>query len=371
MVDPRLKRLAEVLVNYSCRVKPGENVMLRVKGKQTALACCLVDAVYAAKGRPFLRMEDSAVMRSFLKGADTETVKLWAECDAFLFDKMQAFITIDAMDNATEYADIPQDRMQGWALHYGKPVYNDIVGAKTNWVLCGYPTASAAQAASMSTEAFEDFFFHVCCLDYAKMSKAMDALVGLMAATERVRLIGPGTDLTLSIKGQPVIKCDGINNMPDGEVFTSPIRNSVNGIITYNTPSIYQGKVYENVRFEFKDGRIISASGSDSEHINKLLDTDEGARYIGEFAIGVNPCITQPMRDTLFDEKIAGSFHLTPGNAYPSADNGNRSAIHWDLVNLQTPEYGGGEMYFDDVLVRKDGRYVLSELLCLNPENLI
>src|SRR5690606_5901834 len=207
-------------------------------------------------------------------------------------------------------------------------------------------------------------------LDYAAMSKAMDPLKALMDRTDRVRITGPGTDLTFSIRGIGSVKCDGHRNIPDGEVYTAPVRESVNGTITYNVPSVRGGFTFENVRFRFENGKIVEAEANDTKRLNDILDTDEGARYIGEFSIGFNPHILTPMKDTLFDEKIAGSLHFTPGQAYRKADNGNRSAIHWDLVLIQRPEYGGGEIWFDDRLIRKDGRFVVPELEPLNPENL-
>jgi len=240
----------------------------------------------------------------------------------------------------------------------------------TKWVLLRYPNAAMAQLAGMSRAAFEDYYFDVCCLDYAKMSKAMDSLVARLDNTSVVRITGPGTDLEFSIKGIGAVKCDGDRNIPDGEIYTAPVKDSVNGVLSVNTPSEEQGFTYENIRFEFKDGRIVNATANDTKRINELLDTDEGARYIGEFAFGVNPYILKPMKDTLFDEKISGSFHFTPGNAYEEADNGNRSAVHWDLVTIQREDYGGGEIYFDGELIRKDGIFVPEDLLCLNPENL-
>ena len=233
-----------------------------------------------------------------------------------------------------------------------------------------YPNPSMAQLAGSSQEAFEDFYFNVCTLDYKKMSDAMDPLVDLMNRTDRVHIKGPGTDLTFSIKGIPAVKCDGLRNIPDGEVYTAPVRESMNGVISYNTFSEEQGFTFENIKFEVKDGKIIHATANDTDRINALLDTDEGARYFGEFAIGVNPYVLSPMKDTLFDEKICGSFHLTPGKCYEDAFNGNHSAVHWDLVMIQRPEYGGGEIYFDNVLIRKDGIFVTDELKGLNPENL-
>ena len=240
----------------------------------------------------------------------------------------------------------------------------------TKWVILRYPNPSMAQLAGQSLDAFEDFYFDVCTLDYAKMNRAMEALAALMEKTDNVKIKGPGTDLSFSIKGIPAVKCAGECNIPDGEVYTAPVRESMNGIISYNTPSEEQGFTYENIVFEIKNGKIVDAKANNNERINQLLDTDEGARYFGEFAIGVNPYVLEPMKDTLFDEKIAGSFHLTPGAAYEDAFNGNKSAVHWDLVMIQRPEYGGGEIYFDDVLIRKDGLFVIPELECLNPENL-
>src|SRR5690606_32848804 len=239
------------------------------------------------------------------------------------------------------------------------------------WVVLRYPNPSMAQLAGMSTEAFEDFYFRVCNLDYAKMDRAMDPLKELMDRTDRVRIVGPGTDLSFSIKGIGAVKCSGRRNIPDGEVYTAPVRDSVNGTISFNVPSVYNGFKYENVRLTFRDGRIVEASANDTARINALLDTDEGARFVGEFSLGFNPHILHPMNDILFDEKIAGSLHFTPGQAYEEADNGNRSAIHWDLVLIQRPEYGGGEVWFDDVLIRKDGRFVHPALEGLNPERLV
>ncbi len=228
-----------------------------------------------------------------------------------------------------------------------------------------------AQLANTSTEEFEDFYFNVCNLDYSKMSKAMDPLKTLMDRTDKVRIVSPGTDLTFfSIKGIGSVKCEGHRNIPDGELYTAPVRDSVNGTLSYNTTSVYKGTVFENIVFEFENGKIVKAASNHTDKINDVLDSDEGARYIGEFSLGFNPYILHPMKDTLFDEKIDGSLHFTPGQAYKEADNGNRSNVHWDLVLIQRPEYGGGEIYFDDVLVRKDGRFVLDELAGLNPENL-
>ena len=295
---------------------------------------------------------------------------MWAKRDADFMDKMDCYIGIRGGDNSYELSDVPEDIMQEYDKRYGIPVHSDRRVAHTRWVILRYPTPSMSQLASMSTEAFEDYFFDVCCLDYQKMSNAMNPLVDLMNRTDKVRIVAKDTDLTFSIKGIPAIKCDGACNIPDGEVYTAPVKNSVNGVISYNTPSIENGFRFENVRLEFKDGKIVKATANNSEKANAIFDTDEGARYVGEFAIGVNPYVTKAIGDILFDEKISGSIHFTPGCSYDDAPNGNKSAVHWDLVLCQTPEFGGGEIWFDDVLIRKDGRFVIPELFVLNPENL-
>jgi aminopeptidase len=256
------------------------------------------------------------------------------------------------------------------AMKLLKPVLDQRVN-KTKWVVLRWPTPSMAQMAGMSTEAFEEFFFRVCTLNYSKMEAAMKPLAALLNNTDRVRIVGQGTDLNFSIRGIPTVSCSGKHNIPDGEVFTCPVRDSVQGQIRFNAPTIYQGSAFDSIKLVFNHGRIVDATGSNPTRINEILDTDEGARFIGEFALGFNPHILEPMRDILFDEKIAGSFHFTPGQAYEEADNGNRSQVHWDLVCIQRPEYGGGEIYFDDKLVRKDGKFVLEELKALNPENLV
>ena len=284
--------------------------------------------------------------------------------------KMDAFIGVRGDDNSAELSDVPEDKLDMYSKLYSSPVHHDIRVPKTKWVVLRYPTPSMAQSAHQSLESFENFYFNVCNMDYKKMSDAMDKLVDLMNETDKVHIKGEGTDLTFSIKGIPAVKCDGICNIPDGEVYTAPVKDSINGTLSYNTPSEYNSFTFDNVCLKFKDGKIIEATANDNERINKIFDTDEGARYIGEFAIGVNPYITKPMNNILFDEKIMGSFHFTPGNCYEDANNKNKSAIHWDLVCIQTTEYGGGEIYFDDVLIRKDGLFVLEELKCLNPDNL-
>lgn len=370
-MDERIKKLAYNLVNYSMKVQKNDKVYIDYSGESTeALASQLVKEVYEAGGVPFPHYTNQRVLRQMLMNCTEEQLKLKAEIDAKEMDQMDCYVAVRGTDNVTELSDVPSDKMQLYDIHYLTPVHHDIRIKKTRWVVLRYPNNSMAQLANTSLESFEDFYFNVCNLDYSKMDKAMDNLVEYMNRTDKVRIIGPGTNLTFSIKDIPAIKCAGEMNIPDGEVFTAPVRNSINGTLAYNAPAVFQGFTFENITLEFKDGKIINATANDSSRINKIFDTDEGARYVGEFAIGVNPYIIKPMKDTLFDEKIMGSFHFTPGMCYEEAPNGNESSIHWDLVCIQTPECGGGEIYFDDVLIRKDGRFVVKELETLNPENL-
>ncbi len=370
MRDPRIQTLANNLITYSVELKQGEKVLIENFGLQRELVTALVQEAYNAGGYPFVLLKDHQVDRSLLMGAQEEQLSMMASFEAQVMSEMDAYIGLRAGDNISELADVPSDKIALHGKTVGTKVHREIRVPKTKWVVLRYPSSSMAQLANTSTEAFEDFYFNVCNLDYGKMDQAMDSLVALLDRTDKIQLKGPGTDLTFSIKDIPSIKCAGKRNIPDGEVYTAPVRESINGTITYNTPSPYQGFTFENISFTFENGKIVKATANDNERINKILDTDEGARYIGEFAIGVNPYIQHPMKDILFDEKIDGSFHFTPGQCYEEASNGNHSSIHWDIVMIQRPEYGGGEIYFDDVLIRKDGHFSHPELDALNPENL-
>jgi len=370
-MDERIIKLAKNLVHYSTKVQEGEKVYLEYSGEESLpLVRQLIKEIYNVKGIPIVRTTNTSVLREVLLGSEKEQMDLMAKADSVLMNNVDCYIGIRAKLNSCELADVPTEKLNLYNNFYVKPVHLQIRLSK-KWCILGYPNYSVAQSAATSLESFEDFYYKVCNLDYEKMCKAMDSLVDLMDKTDKVRITGEGTDLNFSIKNIPAIKCCGECNIPDGEVYTAPVKDSVNGVISYNTPSIYNGFEYSNVRLVFENGKIIEATANDTEKINKVFDLDEGARYIGEFAIGVNPHITKPMKDILFDEKIMGSFHFTPGASYKEAFNGNESALHWDLVCIQTEEYKGGCIYFDDVLIRQNGRFVLPELECLNPENLM
>lgn len=371
MFDSRMKKLADTLVGYSTKVQPGERVLIEAFDAPAEMVTLLVDRVTEAGGIPFAQTYSSRVMRSLYMNASEEQTRIYGERDLAFMKQMQAYIGIRGGLNINETSDVPAEKRKIYQEHWQKPVTEWRV-SKSKWVVLRWPTPSMAQLAGMSTEQFENFYFDVCNLDYAKMAESEKPLKERMERADRVRILGPiDNDLVFSIEGMAAIQCDGDRNIPDGEVFTAPVRDSVNGVIHYNAPSVYQGKSFDDVKFVFENGKIVQATSTDTQGLNEILDTDEGARYIGEFSIGFNPHITQVMRDILFDEKIAGSLHFTPGQAYDEADNGNDSKIHWDLVLIQTPQHGGGEIWFDDELIRKDGRFVPDYLQGLNPENLI
>ncbi len=372
MIDERAKILAKNLVNYSVNVQKGEKVLIEAFGIDNEFVACLVEEVFKCGGYPFVNIRNHNVMRAMLNGSNEEYFKLWAKYDGFMMDDMDCYIGVRGGQNSFEMSDVDPDKNRLYNSLYSHPVHHEKRVNNTKWVVLRYPTPAMSQQAKMSTEKFEDFYFKVCNLDYSKIDKAMDSLKNLMLKTDKVRLVAPSTDLTFSIKDIGCKKCSGHMNIPDGECYSAPVKYSVNGKIKYNTPTSYNGMSFSNISLTFKDGKIVEAScDGDNEVLNKIFDTDEGARYVGEFSLGVNPYITKPMGDILFDEKISGSIHFTPGSCYEDCNNGNVSAIHWDLVLIMTKEYGGGEIYFDDVLIRKDGIFVLDELKCLNPENLI
>ncbi|MCP4567539.1 MAG: aminopeptidase [FCB group bacterium] len=360
MKDKRNEILAKSLINYSVELKKGETIMIEIKGKDTLeLAKELIKETTRIGAVPFWYYSDESLQRHWIGGASDDQFKAFGKLHLKLMKECDAYLGLRGSDNPFDLSDIDPKQMRKNQILYYKPVHLEQRVKRTRWCVLRFPNNAMAQLAETSQEKFESFYYDVCCLNYAKMSKAMTPLVRLLKKTNMVRIVAPGTDLSFSIKGVGVIKCDGQRNIPDGEVYTAPVRDSVNGFITYNTPSLYEGFTFENIRFEFRNGKIVDATCSGlNKKLNEILDSDKGARYIGEFAIGVNPFILHPMKDTLFDEKIAGSFHFTPGQCYDEAPNGNQSTIHWDLVQIQRKDYGGGEIYFDDKLIRKNGLFV-------------
>ena len=367
MHDIRFDNLAKLLAEYSIQLGRNETVLIEAFDVPEEMTIAIIRAVRNAGGIPFAQTYHARVNRALALEASDRQLNLMASHELARMKKMDAYIAVRGSNNITELSDVPAEKMKLIARKM-RPVQDQRV-KKTKWVVLRWPTASMAQLAGMSTEAFEDFYFGVCTLDYRKLQPGMKALKRLMEKTDRVEIKGPGTDLRFSIRGIPAVICGGDRNIPDGEVFSCPVKDSVEGYVTFNAPSIYQGIGFDNIRLEFKKGKIIDATSNETKKLNKVLDSDPGARYIGEFSLGFHPHILQPMRDILFDEKIAGSFHLTPGQAYEEADNGNRSQVHWDMVCIQRPEYGGGEVYFDGKLIRRDGEFLPKQLRSLNRDS--
>ena len=369
MYDPRFDTLADVATIHSTKIQPGERVLIESIDNPQEMVIALIRSVRKAGGIPIVELKQNRILREIILGDDAAGIKLISDYEAYRMERVDVYIGIRGSQNINEMVDIPE-AMQRYQRGWVTPVHLRIRVPHTKWVILRFPLPAFAQQAQKSTEAFEDYYFDVCTMDYSRMERAMGPLKSLMEKTNEVHIVGEDTDLRFSIKDIPVVPCAGECNLPDGECFTAPVRDSVNGKIHFNTPTIYLGTTFSDIRLRFLDGKIVEATANNTERLNEILDTDEGARYIGEFSLAFNPYITDPMLDTLFDEKIAGSFHFTPGQAYKEANNGNESSVHWDLIVRQTPENGGGEIYFDGNLVRKDGLFVHPDLEALNPENL-
>jgi aminopeptidase len=371
MPDPRWEQLADILINHSTRLAAGETLLIECFDLDDSTLPRLLVQKAARKGAyPLVETKDSRILRELIKNASEPQMRLFGEYERFRMERVQAYIALRGARNINEMADVPGERMNLYNTFHQKPVHYDCRIKNTKWCVLRLPNASMAQQAGMSTDAFESFYFDVCNLDYPRLARALRPLVERMEAAKEVHITGPETDLRFSIEGIPVVSCAGEMNIPDGEVFTAPVRDSVEGYVRFNTPTIYQGSSFDGVRLDFSQGRISNAdcTSGDVKKLRRILEADEGAAYTGEWSIGCNPRVLKPMRDILFDEKIAGSFHLTPGNAYDEADNGNRSKIHWDLVQIQRPDFGGGTIAFDGVPIRIDGRFIPEELRALDPE---
>jgi aminopeptidase len=371
MPDPRWETLADILINHSTRLQAGETLLVECFDLEDMTLPRLLIRKAAAKGAfPLVDTKETRLVRELVRNASEGQMRAWGGYELARMERVQAYVALRGSRNINEMADVPGDRINLYNTHFLKPVHFECRIKRTRWCVLRMPGPGMAQQAGMSTETFEDFYFDVCNLDYPRLSKALRPLVERMRSAREVHLTGPETDLRFSIEGIPVVPCAGEMNIPDGEVFTAPVRDSVQGHVRFNAPTVYQGTSFDGVRLEFRDGRVVAADcvGGEAKKLRRILDSDEGAGYVGEFSIGCNPRVLHPMRDILFDEKIAGSFHLTPGNAYDEADNGNRSKIHWDLVQIQRPDYGGGTIAFDGVPVRVDGRFVPEELKALDPE---
>ncbi len=370
--DNRLYQLAENVLKNSVKLKKGEKIYIEAFGPAVLdLMEIFIRKATELGGVPFYFYNDEHLLKAVIDNASEEQMKAFGETYRQQMASSDVYVALRGYDDIFALSDVNERQMALYMQHYYNPVHRSTRVPRTRWCVMRYPNQAMAALAKMSVEAFENFYFDACLVDYAKMCEAMTPLKELMERTDKVRIIAPGTDLAFSIKGIPAIKCCGEVNIPDGEVYTAPVKNSINGVVQFNTDTVYNGIFFSNVRLVFKDGRITEASSlANNDKLQDILETDAGSRYMGEFAFGLNPGITHPILDILFDEKIGGSFHMAIGNSYDEAPNGNSSSVHWDLIQMQDAVHGGGEIYLDGVLVRKDGRFVLPELEGLNPEEL-
>lgn len=365
-MDERLRKLSKTITNYSIDVKEGERVLISTSSiKTTPLIKLLIEDIAALGASAFVKITDTTISALLNKDLTTNRIKAMKEIYASELENYDSFISIVYKENDFELKNIDPNMKKELGL--ATLELDDIRINQRKWVLLNYPSTLDAYKSGKTTEEFYNFALDVMSVDYKKYNEDIVPLKELMEKTNMVRIVGPNTDISFSIKNMNAIPCCGEKNIPDGEIYSAPIKDSVNGTISYNTPCPYNGYVFNDVSLTFKDGKIINCSTSnDVNKLNEIFDLDEGARYVGEFAIGFNKMINEPMGDILYDEKIWGSIHFTPGRCYKDCDNGNSSSIHWDMVLIQTPKFGGGSIYFDDVLVRENGSFVLDELKHLN-----
>ena len=363
------QRFAALIVTQACAVQPGERVLTELTDPDEGLGAELIRAVHRVGGHPFYHQMRDTLEAAWISCADEDTIRRQADWDRQRMEQMDVFISLRRSENPCDLTEIPAEQAQLYRSLYTRPVHFETRLPHTRWLAMALPSPAMAQAAGMSTRELYQFYYDSCLIDYRQFHRRMMPLAELMTQTDQVRITGPQLELQFSVRDMDVSICRGNRNIPAGEVFTAPVPDSVEGHIRYNVPVRWEGQLFTGVTLAFSHGSIVNVSCEigDRERLAQIFDTDAGARYIGEFAMGTNPFIHRITGDILFDEKAAGSFHFTPGNSYGP---GNKSRIHWDMVRRMQPEYGGGDIYFDGVLVQRDGLFVLPELLPLNPENL-
>lgn len=358
--------LAQKLLRFSVNLQPGENILIQLSGLNgIGLVRALAQEARAIGAHPFFNIQDTETQRILLEAGDATYWERQANVDGLpLMKQMHAFIGIRASLNIYESADVTKAANKAYAEKYLHPVHFEQRVKQTKWCILRYPSEAFAMNAKMPTSRFTEYFYDACLLDYSQLKEAMLPLEEMLRAGKEIHMKGEGTDIRFSIEGQNWVPCYGTHNIPDGELFSAPLLHSVNGHIRY-APSVYQGKPFEFVELHVKDGVVVDFDSSNNAALRDILDTDEGARRFGEFSFGTNPVIESPMYDILFDEKIYGSNHLTLGQDYDEAANGNKSAIHWDLVCI------GADVYLDGVLIRNGREFVHPKLVGLNPSALL
>ncbi len=357
-MDIRIEKIAKILVDYSTEVKENDRVLIRTSplAKDLALEVykqCLLKGAY-----PWIRCELPGQTYIFYKYANEKQLKWFPEHEYEEIKRTDVYILIAGEHNTRELTNIDSSRIS-LRMKVLKPILDYRV-EKTRWVIFDYPTEALAQEAEMSLEEFKDFVFNACLLDWREMSKRLNIIKDKMKKVDKVRIVGEKTDLEFSIKGRNIIVADGKHNMPDGEVFTSVIEDSVNGRIFFDMPAVKMGQIVENIYLEFKNGVVVRYNAEKNKHfLEKMINTDIGSKRIGEFGIGLNYNIKRAVKNILFDEKIGGTIHLALGRGYKETGSKNDSAIHWDLIKDMRKK--GSKIYFDDEIVFEDGKWLLFE----------
>jgi len=370
----RLDLLAERMANYSLKLEKGERCLIAAGHSAMPLAKAFAEECLKVGAVPIVYFMDEELTRLFLASLPQNDDEILKEAIAtyvdpinLMMDGVESVAVIRSKDTDTPYQGATGKTLLAYQQKFGQ-LFHRFTNEK-KWVVLDWPTEHQARKANMPYAEFYKFVMDISLVDYAAMYQAALPAKAVLDAADRVHIKGPGTDLRFSKKGINTIIGAAANSYPDGELYTAPVKDSVEGYVTFTVPSIYMGQTFEGIRLEFSRGEIIKATcqGGDANVLNAIFQTDEGASYIGEFALGINPDVTRPMNDIHYDEKIAGSFHLTPGNCYNDAYNGNRSSIHWDQVCMQDPAHGGGEIWLDGELLRKNGIFVMEEFKALNP----
>ncbi len=352
-MDQRIKKLAGILVNYSIKVKKGSRIGLTggIKASPLLLAC--YELILKKGAFPVTQVGIPGTSYLYYKNATKEQLTTFPKIAWYEAKNLDGHISIGGPTNTKELTNVDPEKV-GLRRKIVKKV-SDFIHDQDNWVICEYPTPALAQDAEMSVQEFEDFFFKAVLRDWKKEKKKQQKLKRLLNKTKQVRIVAPGTDLNFSILGKKAKECCGERNMPDGEVFTEPVKNSVNGKIAYSFPAIYGGREVDGIKLEFKKGKVVKAEASkNGKFLKQIITTDPGAKYVGEFGIGLNYGITKFIKEILFDEKIGGTIHLALGKAYPETGGENDSAIHWDMIcDLRKK----GKLYFDDKIVQEKGKF--------------
>ncbi len=357
LIDPRLNKMADILINHSLKVKKGERVLISADILAKPFVLVLYEKLIK-KGAAEIRVQfDSYEFAEiYFKNASQKQIKIFPKISFSEMKQIDCYLAIRASGNRKALSKIDAFKIAEREKTI-RPIL-DWRAEKTRWVIANFPCEAFAQEAEMSLAEYEDFVFKgVGGVDWKKLAKNQEKIKRLVNKAKNVRIIASDTDLTFFIKGRKAISDDGEKNMPGGEVFTSVVEDSANGHIKYSFPAIYMGREVSNIRLEFKKGKVIKATADKNEKdLNKIIDMDKGARFIGEFGIGNNFQITRFTKDILYDEKIGGTIHLALGKGYKETLSKNKSALHWDMICDLRKD---GELWFDKKLVQKNGKWLV------------